>query len=277
MSLTTTPARFAFGKNWARFSEHIDEARISSAIESLQKRFKVQDFKGKRFLDIGSGSGLFSLAAFRLGAEVHSFDFDKDSVACTAALKDHEVNSSSHWTVQQGSVLDKTFMETLGTFDYVYSWGVLHHTGAMWEAIAQAITCVAPNGSICMAIYNDQGLWSRSWTSIKKGYNRLPSILQPPYAFLIGAFIEGKAALGRMFRGQNPFPFEDWSKRRQMRGMSVWHDLLDWVGGYPFEVATPQAVVDFLKQEGFALVQLKTVGSGLGCNEFVFARQNSIH
>ena len=53
--------------------------------------------------------------------------------------------------------------------------------------------------------------------------------------------------------------------------MSRWHDCVDWIGGYPFEVAKPGDVVDFCGRHGFEPV--KTVArDGLGCNEFVFQR-----
>jgi 2-polyprenyl-6-hydroxyphenyl methylase/3-demethylubiquinone-9 3-methyltransferase len=55
--------------------------------------------------------------------------------------------------------------------------------------------------------------------------------------------------------------------------MSVWYDLVDWVGGYPFEVAKPEEVFDFYRKRGFELSRLKTSGGGLGCNEFVFIRK----
>ena len=60
-----------------------------------------------------------------------------------------------------------------------------------------------------------------------------------------------------------------------VRGMSRWHDVVDWIGGYPFEVASPEAVVDFCRARGFSLLRLKTCGRKMGCNEFVFERGRS--
>jgi 2-polyprenyl-6-hydroxyphenyl methylase/3-demethylubiquinone-9 3-methyltransferase len=54
--------------------------------------------------------------------------------------------------------------------------------------------------------------------------------------------------------------------------MSPWRDTVDWVGGYPFEVARPEEVFDFCQQRGLLLLRLKTCGGGRGCNEFVFGR-----
>src|SRR5687767_6535584 len=126
--------RFAFGRNWSEFAEHVDAARIESAIGSLRAMLGRERLDGISFLDAGCGSGLFSLAARELGATVSSFDFDPDSVATTSRLRDVFRRDDPGWTVQQGSVLDRTFLERLGTFDVVYSWGVLHHTGQMWDA-----------------------------------------------------------------------------------------------------------------------------------------------
>jgi hypothetical protein len=54
--------------------------------------------------------------------------------------------------------------------------------------------------------------------------------------------------------------------------MSRWHDIIDWIGGYPFEVATPDAIVRFCQIRGFEVTNVKSVGGRMGCNEFVFAR-----
>ncbi len=84
---TAAGERFGFGANWARFLRHLDEPRIVAAERSLQQMLGLPSLAGLRFLDAGSGSGLFSLAARRLGAEVHSFDYDPQSVACTRELR----------------------------------------------------------------------------------------------------------------------------------------------------------------------------------------------
>src|SRR5438128_7073825 len=118
--------RFEFGRNWSRFLATLADTRIADAEDSLRKMLETEDLRGKRFLDIGSGSGLFSLAARRLGARVHSFDYDPRSVACTSELKRRYFNGDDRWKVEEGSALDAVYVKSLGTFDVVYSWGVLH-------------------------------------------------------------------------------------------------------------------------------------------------------
>jgi SAM-dependent methyltransferase len=268
---TASPRRFAFGENWRKFVVDVDDDRVREAEHSLTAMLGATMLEGKSFLDVGCGSGLFSLAAARLGASrVHSFDYDADSVAATEALKDR-YPVSEEWTVEQGSVTDADYCSSLGPFDVVYAWGVLHHTGSMWEALENTIARVAPGGSLFVAIYNDQGRTSRRWGAIKRTYNRLPEPVRPVYA--VGAMLplELRMLVGATIRGRPREYFFSWIKGRE-RGMSRWHDLLDWVGGYPFEVAKPEDVFRFCRQRGLELVELTTAGGGLGCNQFVFRR-----
>jgi 2-polyprenyl-6-hydroxyphenyl methylase/3-demethylubiquinone-9 3-methyltransferase len=264
--------RFEFGKNWERFLKVLDETRIVEAEKSLKKMLETEDLKNRRFLDVGSGSGLFSLAARRLGAEVHSFDYDPLSVACTEELKRRYFPNDTRWTIGQGSVLDTTYLNSLGKYDIVYSWGVLHHTGNMWEAMGNVALLVKTNGKFYIAIYNDQGLFSQVWTSIKRFYNHSPTPMRLCLVLFIGAIFEIRAALVQILQFKNPLPFKRWADKKKSRGMSVWYDLVDWVGGYPFQVAKPEEVFEFYRKRGFVLTRLKTCRGGLGCNEYVFVR-----
>ena len=265
--------RFEFGENWANFLSVLDEERINAAERGLQRMLEAERLDGLRFLDIGSGSGLSSLAAKRLGATVYSFDYDPESVACTTELRRRYFANDPDWIVERGSALDADYLRRLGSFDIVYSWGVLHHTGSMWRALENAAIPVAPRGRLFLAIYNDTGSQSRRWQWIKRTYNGLPTAARKPFAVAVTIPAEAKAALSATLRGRPGDYLRSWTNYRRRRGMNKWHDIVDWVGGYPYEFATPDQIFDFYKAKGFTLRKMKCGGVGLGCNEFVFARQ----
>lgn len=264
--------RFEFGRNWSRFLEVLDESRILAAERALQEMFEMRRLDGLSFLDIGSGSGLSSLAARRLGADVHSFDYDPQSVACTAELKRRYFPEDSHWTVERGSALDAEYLRNLGRFDLVYSWGVLHHTGQMWRGLEYAAVPVKPGGRLLIAIYNDTGTQSRRWLWIKRVYNELPRPFRLPFAAAVTLPQELKALARAILRRRPGDYIASWRQYAGRRGMSKWHDIVDWVGGYPYEFATPDQIFEFFKERGFTLTKMKCGGVGLGCNEFVFQR-----
>jgi 2-polyprenyl-3-methyl-5-hydroxy-6-metoxy-1,4-benzoquinol methylase len=264
---TSAGERFRFGANWARFLGHLDDDRIRAAEQSLIEMLQLPSLDGLRFLDAGSGSGLFSLAARRLGAQVHSFDFDPQSVACTRELQRRYGLSAggtvddAMWRVEEGSVLDAVYLAELGRFDIVYSWGVLHHTGDQWRAMDHVSALVRPGGRLFIAIYNDQGVISRWWTFVKRTYNRYV-LMRALWVGVYTPYFIWARGLYRWLRRKGP---ED-------RGMTMWHNLLDWLGGYPFEVARPEAVFRFHAKRGFELRELVTCAGELGCNQYVFVR-----
>jgi 2-polyprenyl-6-hydroxyphenyl methylase/3-demethylubiquinone-9 3-methyltransferase len=264
--------RFEFGENWRRFAEDLAPSRIESARSSLVEMLDRDSLAGESFLDIGSGSGLFSLSAVLLGAKrVHSMDYDAASVATIQSLKERFAPEAD-WTIEQASVLDAEHMESLGTWDVVYSWGVLHHTGRMWKAMGIACDRVKSGGRLFISIYNDQGRLSRMWRWVKRLYNGLPRPLRTPFVVLVILPMDLKSLVGKTLQGRPQEYFRRWGAEGgyDQRGMSRWHDLVDWVGGYPFEVARPDQVFDFCTARGFVLRRLTTVGVALGCNEFVF-------
>lgn len=264
--------RFEFGANWTKFLKRLTPERVETAEQSLKRTLGLETLNARRFLDIGSGSGLFSLAAYRLGARVHSFDYDPLSVACTKELRRRFCSDNQGWAVEQGSVLDEKYLDGLGQFDIVYSWGVLHHTGALWKALTNAAQRVAPRGTLVIAIYNDQGRQSRRWLAIKKLYNRLPRAVRTLYAGMIVGLMQARYFLGAILSGRPLAYISEVAHydTRNPRGMSFWRDKVDWIGGYPFEVAKPEEVFRFLRDRGFRLKELKTCGGGYGGNQFVF-------
>ncbi len=261
--------RFEFGKNWKRFLSVLNDERISEAELSLKEMLEVNNLKGKSFLDVGSGSGLFSLAARRLGARVHSFDYDPQSVACTSELKNHYFPNDEYWVIGEGSVLDSEYMKSLGKFDIVYSWGVLHHTGDMWKALDNVRIPVNNDGVLFIAIYNDRGIKSQFWRRVKRIYcsgliGKIVTVgMYFPYCFVRGFAVD-------VLRLRNPL--KRYKEYKRSRGMSMLHDCLDWLGGYPYEVARPEDIFDSYRKNEFLLMKLKT-DNGLGNNEFVFRKK----
>jgi 2-polyprenyl-6-hydroxyphenyl methylase/3-demethylubiquinone-9 3-methyltransferase len=242
--------RFAFGDNWRKFGVAVTEEQRQRARVSLE--LWLGRLEGLTFLDIGAGSGLFAAAAEELGARITAFDFDP----------------AGEW-IERGDVLDRDYMQSLGEFDVVYSWGVLHHTGRLWEALANACDAVAPAGRLFISIYNDQRWWSKVWRVVKRTYPRIPAPLRPLYVAVMIAPLEARTASKTILLRQNYFA--TWQDPLD-RGMNKWRDMVDWIGGYPFEVARPEEVFDFCRRRGFQLEKMKTQGGGHGCNQFLFRR-----
>lgn len=244
--------RFAFGRNWRRFLRVLTSERIAIAEASLQAALGTGDLTGRTFLDIGSGSGLFSLCARRMGAAVVSFDHDPEAVACTLELRARHFPDDADWTVRQGSILDDRFVRSLGTFDVVYAWGVLHHTGDMWTALDNTAALVntggraegRAGGALYLALYDDQGWRSAFWLRVKRCYCSGPL----GKALVLCIFLPccvARTLLKSCVTGTNRF-----AEYKRQRGMSIWTDYIDWLGGLPFEVAAPDRVLRALARSG---------------------------
>lgn len=239
---------FSFGKNWQDLLKVIDEDSLLLSRKDIERWFSGRiDLRGKDIIDVGSGSGMHSLVFHSMSpAKLFSFDHDHNSVAATKSLWE-KAGSPSDWTIQHGSILNKNYLRGLGTYDLVYSWGVLHHTGSMWEGIRNASEMVKPGGYFLISIY--QGVKTYEFDlALKEKYN--------------GSSAFGKKRLEwteyilplmkqRMKRRRNPF---GWNEKKA-RGMDVYHDIVDWLGGLPYEVASDEQIVNFLLPIGFTLIE----------------------
>jgi SAM-dependent methyltransferase len=262
--------RFGFGDNWLDFARELSAEQIAKAEASLRRLLECESLTGQSFLDIGCGSGLFSLAARRLGARVHSFDFDASSVLCAQRLRDLHRPGDREWTIEQGSILDPDYVRKLGAFDVVYSWGVLHHTGAMHAALDAAAGLASPGGLFAFALYHRTRMcsvwrWEKRWYAgaSPEGQRRARAIY---VALLRTRFV---------FTGRD-FPSYV-ANYESARGMDFEHDVHDWMGGYPYEsILAPE--VDALMRR-LAFVRLRGMNSpatigffGSGCDEYVYRR-----
>lgn len=259
--------RYGFGKNWDEFiSRKLSEEIIEESVEHMRSFMRCDSLKGKTFLDIGCGSGIHSLAALRLGAEsVVSFDYDDDSVLTTRKVREWS-GEKTPWDIMQGSVLDPAFMAKLPKVDIVYSWGVLHHTGSMWDAIRNARIPMKDDGEFYIALYSSDIYLDPTpefWIRLKRAYNQADPLtrklmeLKYVYWILIRPEIEaGRAPLGLM---------QNYGKR----GMTAWTDAKDWMGGYPIEFAGYEETRKFCKDE--LGLDLANVLAGEGCTEYLFS------
>lgn len=267
--------RFMFGKNWNSFSERIDYSRIQKSERHLSERFDRENFKGLSFLDIGSGSGMFSLAALNLGASyVEAFDFDEASVQTTKSVisrwakptLDQKIN------VYQADVLSDSINSSIKRADLIYAWGVLHHTGKMETSIKKVLKELKPGSRFVLAIYNDEGAPSRRWTVLKKLYVQF-LILRPFLLFWSWYKFWGSWQIRQWLKGESPWHYwTDYSENS--RAMSAWHDLKDWAGGYPFEVASPDIIREWVKEMGCD-IEKEWLVTGIANNEFLIRKHDA--
>lgn len=155
--------RFKFGKNWSKYAALVDEDRIKKAELHLQDRFNCDSFNGV-LVDIGSGSGVFTAAASKLGARVQAFDLDIESVVTTKEIVKTFGLIEKIDFIKQGDILSDESINLIKEASYIYCWGVLHHTGFLWESLAKIADHAKPKCIFVTAIYNDLGKNSIKWT-----------------------------------------------------------------------------------------------------------------
>ncbi len=260
--MTDEEITFSFGQNWQEYLQNVTELDVDAAVSDIREWLGDEPLDGKTVLDIGCGSGIHSLAFFRLHAKIiDSFDYDKNSVTATQELY-AQVESPETWRVFQGSVLDKDFLNTLQKYDIVYSWGVLHHTGNMWMAIENAASRVNDNGVFWISIYA-KGQNYLNDLQLKRNYNAASWVGKKWFEYIYVFKIMG----WRLLHLKNPIT---WNQRIS-RGMDIYHDMVDWLGGLPYEVASEDEIVQFCAGLGFILQRIKVNGEGR-CNIYVFKR-----
>ena len=256
---------FKFGQNWKDYTLHaLDESKLEQARQALADLLQPNPLANQTFTDIGCGSGLHSVSAALLGAkEVYALDIDPDCIAVTQHTVSRFLNSSENVHIQQASILDPQTVQRLPETDIVYSWGVLHHTGRMYLAIEAASGLVKPGGLFVLAIYNRHAT-SPIWHSIKHFYNQSSSLVRRlMYGLFYGVIYLAKLAATR----QNPLQKE--------RGMDFGYDVVDWIGGYPYEYASIDEITAFVTKLGFTVQKIVPAQVGTGCNEFVFRKKAS--
>jgi SAM-dependent methyltransferase len=268
---TALESHFAFGQNWADYATSVDTQQINEAIAGLRKLLGDYDLAGKRFLDIGCGSGIHSVAASCLGAsEVIAVDLDPESVGTTKALLERFARNS-RWRVEQISAFDLD-PEVLGTFSVVYSWGVLHHTGNMNLAVRKATAMVGDGGRFLFALYYRTWMCP-FWKMEKRWYSRASKPAQSlARGLYIALFAMRLWAAGRSFRKHADY------YHKTHRGMDLYHDVHDWLGGYPYESISSEEVEELMRQvrmvrvRSFVKKGLSVGVFGSGCNEYAYGR-----
>jgi SAM-dependent methyltransferase len=261
---------FSFGANWKRYVNDLSEQRINAAHEDVERWLGKAAVADRRVVDIGCGSGVHSLAFFNLGArELVSFDVDPASVEATRSLW-QRAGSPAHWRIFEGSILDRELVSELARpgFDVVYSWGVLHHTGAMWQAIDHAIELIADAGLLWIALYAKGPRYQRD-LALKQSFNRASPLRQRwiYYRYLVG--LACKWLLFRRFGDLRKLLRPRHSDRE--RGMSIHWDIIDWLGGLPYEVASVGEVVELTRRRGLILEKIDVSPEG-GNHVFLLSR-----
>lgn len=259
--------QFDFGQNWKEYSENVlDNTRLNQARIAFDELTHDISFEGKTFVDIGFGQGMSLIIATEKAEKTVGCDINPK---CDQVLKANQKvfsKSTKEIPTVVGSILEPKVVEAIlaknndEKYDIVHSWGVLHHTGDMMAAVKHATSLVKPNGYFILAIYNRH--WSSlPWLFIKWAYCKSPKFIQKLF---IGIFYPIIWLAKFLVTGKNPNIKE--------RGMDFYYDVVDWVGGYPYEYASIDEMNIIMKNFGFKCLKSVSPPTPTGCNEFVYQK-----
>lgn len=258
---------FNFGKNWHDFSTN---ALASVNADQARKDFKVLmhgiDLTNINFLDVGFGQGLSSLCAAENGAKVVGLDIEelnRQTISLTARyfptvnLEDLKLYTGSILSDETCSIL---MGESPSGYDVVHSWGVLHHTGNMYQALERCVELVKPGGYLVISIYNYH--WtSPIWKKIKQAYCFAPTWIQRSMVYVLLPIIWfAKLVVTRQY------------PNLKERGMNFYYDVVDWVGGYPYEYSSIENITKLCTQRELVRIKVWPALVPTGCNEYIFRK-----
>ena len=216
------------------WTEYIPEYEKSE--EHWQLFYSPEEIKGKRVLDAGCGTGIFSIIFARNGAaEVIGLDISPGSLTTARHLKDNFKLDNVHF--QQADMLQLPFPNQ--SFDIVWAWGTVHHTLNPWQAMEELLRVLKPGGSILLAIYT------------KTKITFLHEIIRKTLIKTSRKTWQPLAKIMAFFRGPVVAIFKKREKSRQ--GEKLEELIFDWYFVPIRHHYYPREIKDFLEQKGLTI------------------------